>query len=87
MSAYGVINISENAGTSRYDGMQVSVQRRYACGLQFGVSYTYSRSEDDGSSLTDVLPNAYDAHAYYGLSDFDRHASAGRELHLRTAVF
>ncbi len=69
---YGVINISENAGTSRYDGMQVSVQRRYASGLQFGVSYTYSRSEDNGSSLTDVLPNAYDAHAYYGPSDFDR---------------
>jgi hypothetical protein len=69
---YGVINISENAGESRYDGLQVSVQRRYASGFQFGASYTYSRSEDNGSSLTDVVPNAYDTHAYYGLSDFDR---------------
>ena len=69
---YGVINISENAGTSRYNGLQISVQRRYASGLQFGAAYTYSRSEDNGSSLTDVLPNAYDAHAYYGRSDFDR---------------
>jgi hypothetical protein len=69
---YGVIGISENAGTSRYDGLQVSIQRRFAAGLQFGIAYTFSRSTDNGSSLTDVLPNAYDAHAYYGLSDFDR---------------
>jgi hypothetical protein len=69
---YGVIDISENAGTSRYDGLQISVQKRYAAGLQFGVAYTYSRSTDNGSSLTDVLPNAYDAHGYYGPSDFDR---------------
>src|SRR6185437_746089 len=69
---YGVIGISENAGTSRYDGLQMSIQRRFAAGLQFGVAYTFSRSTDNGSSLTDVQPNAYDAHAYYGLSDFDR---------------
>jgi hypothetical protein len=69
---YGVIGISENAGTSRYDGLQVSIQRRFAAGLQFGVAYTFSRSTDNASSLTDVQPDAYDAHAYYGLSDFDR---------------
>src|SRR5436305_14319500 len=40
--------------------------------FQFGVAYTYSRSTDNGSSLTDVFPSAYDAHGYYGLSDFDR---------------
>ena len=32
-------------------------------GLQFGIAYTYSRSTDNGSSLTDVLPNAYSAAA------------------------
>lgn len=69
---YGVIDISENAGNSRYNGLQLNVQHRYSSGFQFGVAYTYSRSTDNGSSLTDVLPNAYDAHAYYGLSDFDR---------------
>ena len=68
----GVIGISENAGSSRYDGLQVSVQHRYSSGLQVGVAYTLSRSLDDGSSLTDVLPNAYSAAGYYGLSDFDR---------------
>ena len=68
----GVVDISENSGTSRYNGLQTSVQRRFAHGLQFGVAYTYSRSTDNGSSLTDVLPNAYSGKGYYGLSDFDR---------------
>lgn len=71
-TGYGVVDISENSGTSRYNGLQASLQRRFAAGLQFGVSYTFSRSEDDASSLTDVLPNAYDGRGYYGLSDFDR---------------
>jgi hypothetical protein len=69
---YGVIGISENSGTSRYNGLQVSIQRRFAQGLQFGAAYTLSRARDDGSSLTDVLPNAYNGSGYYGLSDFDR---------------
>jgi hypothetical protein len=69
---YGVVDISENSGTSRYNGLQTSIQRRFSAGLQFGVSYTFSRARDDGSSLTDVLPNAYNGKGYYGLSDFDR---------------
>lgn len=68
----GVVDISENSGTSRYDGLQVSIQRRFSSNLQFGIAYTFSRSTDDGSSLTDVLPNAYSNVGYYGLSDFDR---------------
>jgi Carboxypeptidase regulatory-like domain/TonB-dependent Receptor Plug Domain len=69
---YGVIDISENAGTSRYNGLQIKIQRRFTAGLQFGLAYTFSRSTDNGSSLTDVLPDAYNAHPYYGFSDFDR---------------
>src|SRR5207248_1328267 len=69
---YGVVDISENGGSSRYNGMQVSIQRRFASGLQFDIAYTLARSRDNGSSLTDVLPNAYSDKGYYGLSDFDR---------------
>jgi hypothetical protein len=69
---YGVVDISENSGTSRYNGLQVSLQHRFSSGLQFGVAYTHSRSMDDASTLTDVLPNAYNGKGYYGLSDFDR---------------
>jgi hypothetical protein len=57
---------------SRYNGLQVSIQHRYTNNLQFGLAYTFSRSTDSGSSLTDVLPNAYNAHGYWGPSDFDR---------------
>src|SRR6266853_1452991 len=68
----GILGLAENSGSSLYSGLQVSVERRFARGLQFGLSYTLSRSEDNGSSLTDVLPNAYNDRDYYGLSDFDR---------------
>ena len=69
---YGVVDISENSGLSRYDGLQVSIQHRYSAGFQVGIAYTFSKSTDDGSSLTDVLPNAYKGKDYYARSDFDR---------------
>jgi carboxypeptidase family protein len=68
----GIIGLSENSGSSRYNGMQVSLERRSATGLHFGVAYTLSKSTDNSSSLTDTLPNAYDDRAYYGISDLDR---------------
>jgi hypothetical protein len=68
----GIVTISENSGSSLYNGLQVSVERRFATGMQFGLAYTLSRTNDNSSSLTDVLPNAYDDRAYYGRSDFDR---------------
>jgi hypothetical protein len=68
----GVIGISENSGLSRYNGLQLSIQHRFTGNLQFSLAYTHSRSTDNSSSLTDVLPNAYDAHSYFGPSDFDR---------------
>jgi hypothetical protein len=67
----GIIGISENSGLSRYNGLQLSVERRSPTGLQCGVAYTYSRTTDNGSSLTEILPNAYDDHDYYGISDLD----------------
>lgn len=68
----GILGLAENSGLSRYNGLQLSVERRFATGLHFGVAYTYSKSEDNSSSLTDVLPNAYDDKPYWGTSDFDR---------------
>lgn len=68
----GIIGISENSGVSMYNGLQISVERRFASGLQFGVAYTYSHAVDNSSDLTDTLPNAYDDKAYKGTSDLDR---------------
>ena len=68
----GILGLAENSGTSLYNGLQVSIERRFATGLQFGLAYTLSRSTDNTSSLTDVLPNSYDDRNYQGRSDFDR---------------
>ena len=50
----------------------MSVERRAARGLHAGIGYTLSRTRDNSSSLTDVLPNTYDDSAYWGISDLDR---------------
>src|SRR5262249_58975584 len=68
----GVINLAENAGRSRYNGLQMTLERRSGNGLQIACSHSLSRSRDNASSLTDNLPNAYNDRAYYGISDFDR---------------
>jgi hypothetical protein len=69
---YAVIGLAENSGRSRYNGLQLSVERRVANGLHAGLAYTYSRTLDNSSNLTDTLPNAYDDSAYWGISDNDR---------------
>jgi hypothetical protein len=69
---FGPIGLAENSGRSQYHGLQVSAERRVASGLHAGVGYTWSRTKDNSSTLTDVLPNAYDDSAYWGISDLDR---------------
>jgi len=69
---YGPISIAENSGRSQYHGLQIGVERRVSSGLHAGVGYTLSRTRDNSSNLTDVLPNAYDDSAYWSISDLDR---------------
>ncbi len=66
-----IIHISEDSGQSWFNSFQLNVRRRVGA-LQYSLSYTLSRSTDNTSDLTDVLPNSYDDRGYYGLSDFDR---------------
>ncbi len=47
---YGTLRVWENTAESIYHGLQVSVKKELARGLQFGGNYTYSHSIDDGSS-------------------------------------
>jgi hypothetical protein len=69
---YGPIGLAENSGRSDYHGLQIGVERRVSNGLHAGVGYTLSRTRDNSSTLTDILPNAYDDSAYWGISDLDR---------------
>jgi Carboxypeptidase regulatory-like domain len=69
---YGAIRISENAGYSRYNSLQISADRRYTNGLKVGVAYTLGHSEDNASDKRNILWNTYDDTNYWGTSSFDR---------------
>ena len=65
---YGRIeNFLESQGSSNYNAMQVKLDRRFAQGVQFGLSYTFSKlitdaSEDilGGSALDSLIQNPFD---------------------------
>jgi hypothetical protein len=62
-------------GSSGYNSLQVSVQRRFTNGLQYGVAYTYSKTMDNmanGSSIYAVATDTYDPGYNWALADFDR---------------
>ena len=69
---YGAIRISENAGYSKYNSLQISADRRYTRGLKVGAAYTLGHSEDNGSDKRNILWNSYDDTNYWGPSNFDR---------------
>ena len=43
-----------NVGTTRYDGLELSVRQRLSRGLQYSVAYTRSKLVDDASSVFDA---------------------------------
>jgi hypothetical protein len=58
--------------SSKYDALQVSVQRRFTRGLQFNVNYTYSKTFDMADSIYSVATDTYDPKYNYGLSGFSQ---------------
>lgn len=70
---YGNINLITWGGNSKYDSLQVQVNRRYTSGFQAGLAYTYSKSfdyaNDDSSDV--FSPRPY-KEFNYGPSDFDQ---------------
>ena len=63
----------ESTGFSDYRALWVSALMRRSRGLQFDVSYTWSRSLDTNSlnSSGFAVQDSYDIPNQYGLSDFD----------------
>jgi hypothetical protein len=55
---------------SNYNSLQVLWEKRYAHGIQFQASYTYSKSLDNASSFENAL-NPYNFNSTYGPSLFD----------------
>jgi hypothetical protein len=69
---FGTITLYETTGRSKYNAMQLQVQRRAPRGLGYSLAYTLSRTMDDGSTRLEILPNAYDDSGYYSTSLLDR---------------
>ncbi|MCS7024988.1 MAG: hypothetical protein NZV14_09305 [Bryobacteraceae bacterium] len=69
---WGDINLREPASSSNYHSLQVSLNRRFANQLQYGLSYTWSKSHDynsdDGNTVSRLVPVRV---WNYGLSTFD----------------
>ena len=68
---FGPIRITNNEASSFYQGFQLGVNRRFSSGFSYGFAYTYAKSSDNGSAQRDIIPNAFDASALWGSSDFD----------------
>jgi len=68
---FGSIRQTDNVASSRYNSLQAAWNRRFTDGLMFGVSYTLSKSMDDGSNQRDVVPDTYDTSMLWGPSEFD----------------
>jgi hypothetical protein len=69
---FSTIRVTNNDASSRYNSLQLGVNRRFSQGLAFGVAYTLSKSMDDGSAQRDILSNPFDASTWWGPSSFDR---------------
>jgi hypothetical protein len=68
---FGTIRRTDNVANSLYNSLQVNWSRRFRNGLQFGASYTLSKSMDNGSNQRDVVPDTYDISMLWGPSEFD----------------
>ncbi len=67
----------ETAADSRYNALQASLTRRYAAGLRYQVSYTWSKSMDDTSGgstsiFSEITGDESNMGSSKGRSDFDR---------------
>jgi outer membrane receptor protein involved in Fe transport len=66
---YGNINLQDTGDNSNYHSLQASLNQRYRSGLNFGVTYTFSRTLDtSGGSFQDIFNPRSD----YGLSGIHR---------------
>lgn len=64
-----------SGGNSIYNSLQVSVEKRFAHGFAVSANYTYAKTIDEVSYLTDLCGvnaiNPYNVGAYRGVSDFN----------------
>ncbi|MGH9729057.1 MAG: carboxypeptidase regulatory-like domain-containing protein [Candidatus Acidiferrales bacterium] len=67
----GNINEVASSSNSNYKALWVTVNKRFAQGLQFNASYTYSKSYDYNSLNGNAVEDSTNPRLNYGPSDFD----------------
>jgi len=64
-----------SGANSIYNGLQLTMEKRFSHGFTLGANYTWSRNIDEVSYLTDLdginIINPFNALAYRGVADFD----------------
>jgi hypothetical protein len=69
-------------GTSKYDSLQVSIQRRFTNNLQFNVAYTYSKCFDEADSIYTVVADTYNPRYNWEICGFNQtHALIGTYIY------
>jgi hypothetical protein len=68
---YNSIRETDNVARSLYHALQIQWNRRFSNGLHLGVTYTYSKVNDDGSNQRDIIPDTYYAGNLWGPAEFD----------------
>jgi hypothetical protein len=62
-------------GNSKYDGLQVTVQRRLTKGLQYSVNYTFSKAFDMADSIYSVVTDTYNPKYNWQLAGYNQNHS------------
>ena len=76
-SNFGFVEWRAQNGTSEYKGVDLGIEKRFARGYAFGLSYTVGDSKDNSSEQlttqgSNAFPqNARDFDSWYGPSDYD----------------
>lgn len=68
---FAAIQEEESVVNSMYNALQVSWNRNFLNGVGFGVSYTLSKSMDNGSNYRDIVPFTYNTSNLWGPSEYD----------------
>ena len=69
---YSTIRSQENTGSSSYNSLQISAQRRVARGVNLSIAYTYGKALNNFDTETSDLRVPFDASLDKGNASFDR---------------
>lgn len=72
-SGYNNISYFANGGNSSYHSLQVSANRRFTRGLQFGLAWTWSKAMDYSDTNTELISTLVDPRVWnYSVAGYDR---------------